>query len=229
MFGRSKPVVFDPYRRRSGATVPRWLWMLLLGAALGAAGVVYVQHEWLPPRLSAAETARLQQAYRQADADRVRLQAELDLASEGLRQAQGAVARLGADASGASGELATLRGDLALVVDALPPDPRDGAVAVRAGSFSAKAGQLDYSLVLTRDGGDARPLDGVLQIVVSGPAGAAGNDAVALEPVPLKIGRRLIERGRLALPAGAVPRLATIRILDRPDGRQLGMRILRID
>ena len=51
MFGRSRPVIFNPYgRRRSRFRVPRWLVLLLVGAALGMAGVLAVQERWLPPR-----------------------------------------------------------------------------------------------------------------------------------------------------------------------------------
>ena len=175
MFGRSKPVVFDPYRgQRSRFGLPRWLLLLLLGGVLGAAGVLYVQQAWLPPRLSAAETATLRQAYQQADAERTRLASELELANEGLRQAQAAVKHLGADAGEATDTLRTLRADLDLVIDALPPDPRAGAVAVRAGRISARGGQLAYSLVLTREKAGAKPIDGVLQIVVVRPGRAAG-------------------------------------------------------
>ena len=74
MFGSSKPVVFDPYgRRRKRARVPRWLVLLLLGIAVGIAGVLLVQERYLPPRLSADASAKLQRDYEQADAERQRL------------------------------------------------------------------------------------------------------------------------------------------------------------
>ena len=78
MFERSKPVVFDPYAGRRGRRrVPRWLVLLLLGIALGAGGVVYVQEQHLPPRLSAQASTELQASFERADADRKRLAAEL--------------------------------------------------------------------------------------------------------------------------------------------------------
>ena len=59
MFGRSRPVVFNPYgRRRSRWRLPRWLVLLLLGAALGVAGVLLAQERYLPPRLSAAQSVQ---------------------------------------------------------------------------------------------------------------------------------------------------------------------------
>jgi hypothetical protein len=230
MFGRSKPVVFDPYRgRRSRAGVPRWVLLVLLGAATGAAGVIYVQQEWLPPRLSAADSDALRLAYQQADADRKRLQAELSVASEGLKQAQAAVGRLTEETAAASEEVGALRAGLAVAVDALPPDPREGAVAVRAGRFTAKGGQLAYNVVLSRDRAGAKPMDGVLQLTVSGASANAPDASVALKPVALSIGQHAVAHGSLPLPAGFRPRQATVRVLDKPDGRQLGMRILLVD
>ena len=69
MLGHSKPIPFDPYgsRRRSRKRFPGWLLLLLSGIAIGAGGVVYVQERHLPPRLSAAESTRLQDAYAKAD------------------------------------------------------------------------------------------------------------------------------------------------------------------
>ena len=66
MLGTMKPVVFDPYgRRRSRWRPPRWLVLLAVGVAAGAAGVVIIQERFLvllqPERItidkSAANTA----------------------------------------------------------------------------------------------------------------------------------------------------------------------------
>ena len=61
LFRSNKPVVFDPYgsRRRSGGPLPRWLVILLAGAALGAGALHYVQQNHLPPRLTPAESQAL--------------------------------------------------------------------------------------------------------------------------------------------------------------------------
>jgi hypothetical protein len=231
MFGRSRPVVFDPGRsRRARAGVPRWLVLSLLGALAGAAGVLYVQHAWLPPRLSSAETAALRQAFEQADAQRKRLGAELAQAREGLRQAQAVVQRLGADAARADEQVSALRADLAVAVDALPPDPRDGPVAVRSARFTARKGRLDYDVVLSRDApAAAEPVRGVLQFVVAGDSAGQGESSLRLQPLALTLGAHEVASGSLPLPPGFKPRQATVRVLDRPEGRQLGMRVLLVD
>jgi hypothetical protein len=48
------------------------------------------------------------------------------------------------------------------------------------------------------------------------------------KPVPLAVGAYEIARGTLALPEGFRASQATISVLDRPDGRQLGMRVLYV-
>jgi hypothetical protein len=79
MFGRSnKPVTFDPYAgRRKRRRVPSWLLLLLGGIGLGAGGLYYAQERYLPPRLSPADSARLQGAFDSADSARRRLEGEL--------------------------------------------------------------------------------------------------------------------------------------------------------
>ena len=59
MFGSPKPVVLSYGARRQRWRPPRWLVLLLSGIVIGAAGLWFVQERYLPPRLSASETARL--------------------------------------------------------------------------------------------------------------------------------------------------------------------------
>src|SRR5689334_6409085 len=83
----SKPIPFDPYgsSRRKRRGVPRWAVLLVLGIALGAGGVILVQERYLPPRLSADASTRLRESYQRADAERQRLQTELDATSRRLQ------------------------------------------------------------------------------------------------------------------------------------------------
>ena len=58
MFAQSRPVPFHPYgRKRARWHVPRWLLLLLVGIATGAAGVVVVQER--APGVYMAETTVL--------------------------------------------------------------------------------------------------------------------------------------------------------------------------
>src|SRR5438270_716687 len=112
MFGRSKPIVFDPYgRRRRGLRVPRWLVLLLLGGALGAGG---------------------------------------------------------------------------------------------------------------------KHLPGVMQFVVAGANSRGPDTSIPLKPFAISVGSHESLRGDVPLPDGFSPRETTIKVLDRPDGKLLGMRVMHV-
>jgi hypothetical protein len=229
MFGQSRPVVIDRYAsRRSRRRLPKWLLWLLAGATLGVLGVLYVQQQHLPPRLSAAESGRLQSAYTTADNERTRLAAELAQARQQLAGAQSAQQRAAADLATAQREPNALRSQIEALLDALPPDPRGGAVQVRAARFDAAEGKLDYNLVLSRARAGGAAFSGVLQFALSGKTARGSDTTVTLEPVAVNVGRYQITSGSLALPAGFAPRQATVRVLERPDGKLMGMRVINI-
>jgi hypothetical protein len=228
MFGRSRPITFDPYARRRRRRVPRWLMLLAAGIAVGAAAIVVVQERWLPPRLSAEASTRLRASYEQADGERVRLGGELDDARRHLRDASAerdALARQLATARAANAEL---QADVQALVDALPPDPRAGTVAVRAARFEQDGPALAYAVVLSRDHAGTKPLGGVMQLLVDGAPARGPERRVALEPVPISLGRYDSVRGKAPLPEGFRPRQTTVQVLDRVGGRLLGMRIMSL-
>ena len=224
----AKPVSFDPYRRRrSGWRLPRWLVLLLLGMAAGAAGVLYAQQRYLPPRLSADESERLLAQAMRAEAEQQRLQRELAALAQKFDAASQRAQRSDAEATAGRSALEKARADLATLVTALPPDPRGGEVEVRAARFSATAGQLAYELVLTRRQA-ARPMDGLLKLVVAGAANGR-ETTVALQPVAVSVGAHEVVQGSARLPDDFTPKQTTVQVLARADGRSLGMRVLRVD
>jgi hypothetical protein len=230
MFGQSKPVLFEPYgRRRSRWRVPRWLVLLSTGIAIGAAGLYIVQERYMPPRLSASETVALRAAFERTEKERARLEGELGGVRKQLDTAQADRRQLTTQLAESRAESARLQEDVASVVAALPPDPRGGRVEVRAGRFAASGGMLAYDVVLTRERSADKPISGVLQLVVAGESARGSETTAALKPVALSIGRHQIVRGSLPLPEGFKPRQTTIQVLDRPAGKALGMRVIRID
>lgn len=228
MLGSSKPVVFDPYGgRRKRRGVPRWLVLLLVGIGAGAGGVIYVQERYLPPRLSATASTQLRESYEQADAERLKLRREIGDATRRMDEAITAQKANAAELANAKSTIEALREDLLVVIDGLPPDPRGGSVEVRAWRFAMKGGALAYDFVLWRERAGERPLSGVVQIDVSGDS-AKGESTVRTKPVPVAVGRFEAVRGSLMLPDGFRPRQATVRVLDRAEGRPLGMRVLYV-
>jgi len=228
MFGRSRPITFDPYARRRGRRVPRWLVLLVSGIAIGAAAIVVAQERWLPPRLSADASARLQASYRQADAERGRLAGELEATAKRLDAALAERDALARELATARATTAELRADVDALVDALPPDPRGGPVAVRAARFTQQGKGLAYDVVLSRERSGGRPLGGVMQLLVDGGPPRGPERRVVLDPVPVSVGRYDSVRGIATLPDGFRPRQTTVQVLDRIGGKLLGMRILTL-
>ena len=229
MFGSSKPIPFDPYRRRrSRRGPPRWLVLILIGIGLGAAAVLYVQERHLPPRLSADASMRLRESFERADAERQRLQAELTATADRLRGTLDENKRLASEVGARGDAMQRLRQDIASLVASLPPDPRNAPVAVRAARFEVQGDALAYNVVLSREHAGKNPFGGVMQLVVAGASGRA-NDTVALAPVPVSVALYDTISGTLPLPPGFKPRRTTIQVLDKVGGKLMGMRVMNIN
>jgi hypothetical protein len=224
-----RPVAFDPYgRRRTHRRVPRWLLLLGAGVLAGAAGVLFVQHELMAPRLSFAESEHLKASYAQADAERNRLQQTLAETQRKLDTTVAEHQRLLKDTQEGRQTVARLREELQSLVAALPPDPRGGAVQVRAAKFSTGGGKLHYDVMLSRSGAASAPLNAVMQLVVAGSTGKGPETRVKLEPVALQMSSFENLKGGLPLPEGFDPRQATVNVLDAQQAKLLGMRVLAV-
>jgi hypothetical protein len=229
MFGRSNPVVFDRYAsRRSRRVIPSWLWLLLFGCAIGAGAVIYVQQQHLPPRLSVVESSRLQSAFDSAERERSRLAAELAQVNQKLKAVVAEQTRGANELAASHRDRSALRGNIEALLASLPPDPRGGAVEVRAARFNVDGDTLGYDVVLARAQSGPAPFTGVLQIVVVGKTARGTETTVALDPVKVTVGRYEIARGTMSMPGGFNPREATIRVLDRVDGKSFGMRVIYV-
>ncbi len=214
--------------RRKRRGVPAWLLLLLCGTLLGAGGVLLVQQRYLPPRLSAEESAALRRDFELADAERRQLKTELTQTRQQLQQSDAERQSLDEELGNSRALAERLRDDLSAMVQSLPPDPRGGSVEVRAGQFSAKPGALEYHVVLMREGPARKPLTGVLQLTVSGESARGTPSTLALQPIALSMGDHEVLRGSLPLPDGFKPRQTTVQVLDKAAGKPLGMRVLLV-
>jgi len=225
MFGQSRPVVLDRYGKRGSRwAMPRWLILLLIGIAMGAAGVIVVQERYLPPRLSASESTSLRASFEQADRERTRLRTELAATAQRLDTATADTKRLTTELSASRGNVDRLRETASALVASLPPDPRGGAVEVRAARFAIEGGALAYDVVLTRSG---KPLNGAMQFVVTGASGRGTDSSVTLKPIAISVGAFESLRGSVPLPEGFKPRETTISVLDA-GGKLLGRRVIYV-
>jgi len=229
MFGQNKPVVFERYgRRRSPWRLPRWLVLLLVGAAAGAGSLFYVQERHLPPRLTAAASTQLQGDLERAEGERLRLQTQLATTTEQLDAALAQKKRQDAELAAPRAATQRLQDELSAVIAALPPDPRGGEVEVRASRFTANRGALAYDVVLTRERSPAQALAGSLQFNVLGSTARGSEASIELTPVAVSIGSQQVVRGSLPLPDGFKPRQVTVQVLDKPGGKPLGMRVMLV-
>ena len=229
MRGRHKPVEFNPYgRRRTRRRVPAWLLLLLAGVMVGAGAVVLVQERYLPPRLSAEASARLAGSLERAEEERARLVQQAADSARRLEVALEEKKPLVADLADARQTTRQLREDIAALVAALPPDPRDAAIEIRAARFRVQDGALAYDIVLSRESARDKPLAGVMQFAVAGKPARGAETTLDLKPLPVAVGKYQVLHGSLPLPQGFDPRQTTVSVLDRPDGKLLGKRVLNV-
>lgn len=227
MLFRARSDGFSLYsKRRSRWQAPRWLVLLTCGLVAGAVGLWFVQERYLPPRLSTEASTQLLASLSKAETERSRLATELAQTRQELEAAIAQRRAQGLQLEGLRATAEQLRGDLVAAVDALPADPRNGAVAVRAARFAESAGQLDYSVVLSREARGGQPLAGMLQFVLTG--ASAGQPAVELKPLAVSLGAHEVLRGRLPLPAGFKPAQAMVKVTDARAGTLLGTRMLLV-
>jgi hypothetical protein len=99
---------------------------------------------------------------------------------------------------------------------------------VRAARFEVQGDALAYNVVLSREHAGGNPFGGVMQLVVTGASGRAG-DKVTLAPVPISVGPYDTVRGSLPLPQGFKPRQTTIQVLDKVGGKLMGMRVMNVN
>ena len=238
LFNRSSEVVLSQgYWRRHG--VPAWLMWLGSGVLLGALGLVWVQDRYGPQRLSVAESRELQTALDQEKAARTAAEqqartqaadgaARLQAVDAELVRVRGDLERRIADSAGADSTIEQLRMDLALFDEVMPPDPRGNPVGVRAARLEQEGRDLRYHVLLTRDRKDGKPFNGVMQFVVHGQRASGATDSITLDAIPVQVGVYQHVKGTQALPQGFVPRQTAIRVLDKPEGNSVGMRIIHV-
>jgi hypothetical protein len=63
---------------------------------------------------------------------------------------------------------------------------------------------------------------------VAGETARGAPATLKLQPIALTLDSHLVMRGSLPLPDGFTPQQTTVQVLDRPDGKPLGMRVLRV-
>ncbi len=231
MFGRSQRAVFKPSVYQPGQRsrrMPRWLVLLLVGIGLGAGGVLFLQTNYGPQRLTVEQSEQLHSELSAANLDRQRLQSLLEEATQQRDANKATHEKLTADLAAANKKIESLTQELVLFQDAMPPDPRGGNLGIRSASFKRQPGQLDYRvLVMREDRQGAAPFKGSLTFAIDGtyPNGRSGT--VTPEGPQLNVDRYDFATGQLTLPDGFTPRVVVLRVLDGAQ-KQQAMRIYHV-
>lgn len=218
MFGRSQRAVFKPSVYQPGKRtrrMPRWLVLLLIGILLGAGGVLFLQTNYGPQRLTAEQSEQLHSELSAANLDRQRLQLQLDETRTQRDTTQSAQHQLTDELAQARERIAALTQDLAVFQEAAAPDPRGGNIGVRWATFrQQEPGQLAYQALIMRENATERAFQGNITFEVAGTYRGGRRDTVTADPVPLKLERYSHAQGTITLPADFTPRTVTIRVMD---------------
>lgn len=205
--------------------MPRWLVLLLAGVVLGAGGVLFLQTNYGPQRLTVEQSEQLHGELSAANIDRQRLQGQVEELTQQRDAARATHDKLTADLAQARQQIQGLNKDLTLFQDAVPPDPRGGPIGIRSAVLSRQPGQLTYQVLVMRDKDTTGvPFKGTLAFSIEGryPNGRSGT--VTPDALPVDLDRFDNLSGTLQLPDGFIARGVTIKVLDSAQ-KQQAMRI----
>ncbi|MEN4922172.1 DUF6776 family protein [Achromobacter spanius] len=227
MFGRSQRAVFKPSVYQPGQRtrrMPRWLVLLLVGIALGAGGVLFLQTNYGPQRLTVEQSEQLHSELSASNLERQRLQTQLEEATQQRDANKAGHEKLTSDLADARARIETLDKELVLFQDAMPPDPRGGNLGIRSATFKRAPGQLDYQVLVMREDRQGAPFKGNLTFAIEGsyPNGRAAT--ITPEGPALNVDRYDYALGQLKLPDGFIPKVVVLRVMDGAQ-KQQAMRI----
>ncbi|WP_170948550.1 DUF6776 family protein [Bordetella genomosp. 5] len=230
MFGRSqrsvfKPSVYQPGKRQR--RMPRWLVLLLVGIGLGAGGVLFLQTNYGPQRLTVEQSEQLHTELSASNVERQRLQAQLDEAITQRDNNKSTHETLTTDLGKAKSRIEELNQELVLFQDAMPPDPRGGDIGVRAASFRKQPGGLAYQILVMRENVTDNTFKGKVELDIDGTYSNGRRDRVKSDPMPLNLSRYDHAQGVMPLPDNYNARTVTIRVLDAQD-KQVAIRIYNV-
>ena len=94
-FGSSKRSVFKPTaygNSRRPRRIPRWLVLMLTGVVLGSGGLLFLQKNYGPPRLTIEQSEQLHNDINSTNLDKQRLQSQLNQQTHDLTEAKASLA-----------------------------------------------------------------------------------------------------------------------------------------
>lgn len=232
-FGSSKRHTFKPTAYGSSSRkrrrIPRWLVLLLTGIALGSGGLLFLQKNYGPVRLTAEQSEQLHYDLNSANIDKQRLQSQLNQQTRELDELRTRFEQQTKELTSVRDELTQLYKDVEPLADAVAPDPRGTSPGIRAARFRNADGQLAYQILVMQDADKAdQRFEGKVEFVVTGryPNGRTG--VVDLPPLDIAVGRYVHMDGSIDLPNGLSAREVVIKITRNGESRMSATRTLRV-
>ncbi|HEY9573595.1 MAG TPA: DUF6776 family protein [Pusillimonas sp.] len=231
MLGSSKRHVFKPTAYGSTRTrrrIPRWLVLMLTGVVLGSGGLLFLQKSYGPTRLTVEQSEQLHYDLNSVNMDKQRLQSQLNQQARDLTEARDSLNRQASELTSAKEQVTKLTADLQLFADAMPSDPRGTSPGIRAASFQAQDGQLDYQILLMQDEGKTDTFTGQAELNVAGRYANGKSGHIDLPAFKVQLQRYTHLNGALPLPEGFTPRQVNIKITREGSERQVATRTIRV-
>lgn len=222
-----KPSVYQPGKR--SRRLPRWLVLLLVGVAVGAGGVLFLQTNYGPPRLTVEQSEQLHSELNAANLDRQRLQSQLQSAVEQRTQAQKTSTEAQQDTGTLQSRITSLTQDLQVFRDAIPPDPRGGLIGIRSGHITQNATALTYDVLVmpNSDGPSPQPIKASVELTVIGVDAHGRSNKIVVPLINATVTDYQNVTGNTTLPDGFTARAMQVRVLDATQ-KVLAMRIFYV-
>ena len=227
MFGKSQRAVFKPSVYQPGQRtrrMPRWLVLLLVGIGLSAGGVLFLQTNYGPQRLTVEQSEQLHSELSAANLERQRLQSQLEETTQQRDANKTGHEKLTSDLAEARSKIDALNKELVLFQDAMPPDPRGGNLGIRSATFKRAPGLLDFQVLVMREERQGAPFKGTLTFSIDGSYPNGRVATITPEGPTLNVDRYDYALGQLKLPEGFTPKVVVLRVMDGAQ-KQQAMRI----
>ena len=132
------------------------------GHRAGAGGVLFLQTNYGPQRLTVEQSEQLHSELSAANLERQRLQSQLEETTQQRDANKTGHEKLTSDLAEARSKIDALNKELVLFQDAMPPDPRGGNLGIRSATFARAPGLLDFQVLVMREERQGAPFKGTL-------------------------------------------------------------------
>ena len=224
-----KPSVYETSRRRR--RMPSWLVLLLVGIALGAGGLLFLQASYGPKRLTIQESQKLTDDLASQTMENQRLQTKLEEVTRSRdsqqQQSGQTIQQLNSQVVSLEKQLSPLKEQINLFARTIPFDGRFGPVNINNANFSQEAtgGDVAYNALLMQESASRPTFKGFVEFAFEGRHASGRFETITTPPIPVEFGHYDLIHGKADLPDGFVTRRVNAKLLAADGKRQVTLRI----